>query len=146
LKDNYFIDKIKKHAIRVLTSRLKVLLILDYACTICGKLFSTQKSLTNHSSHHRGELTPFYFFTDVGHYTGLYAISLMDFLTKLRCLDTKSIDFHMKRADFQNWIRDIGGFTSLVRDLDQLMKRGLDGEALRVRLTTLLQRALQAVT
>ena len=123
-----------------------MLIILDYACTICGKLFSTQKSLTNHSSHHKGELKPFYFFNDVGNYTGLYAISLMDFYTKLRSLDTKSINFHMNRGDFQNWIRDIGGFTSLVRDLDQLTKRGLDGEALRVRLTTLLQRALQVAT
>ena len=123
-----------------------MLIVLDYACTVCGKLFSTQKSLTNHSSHHKGELTPFYFFIDVGHYTGVYAISLMDFYTKLRSLDKKSIDFHLKRGDFQNWIRDIGGFTSLVHDLDRLIKRGLDVEALRVRLITLLQRALQVAT
>ena len=120
-----------------------MLVIVNFACTICGKLFSTQKSLTNHSSHHKGDSTPFYFFNDLGQYTGLYAISLMDFYTKLRNLDTKSIDFHMNRGDFQNWIRDIGGFTALVHNMDQLMKRGLDGETLRVRLATLLQRALQ---
>ena len=120
--------------------------MLGYACTICGKLFSTQKSFTNHSSHHKGDSAPFYFFNDVGQYTGLYAISLMDFYIKLRSLDTKSIDFHMNRGDFQNWIRDIGDFTTLVHDLDQLMKRGLDRESLRVRLTALLERALQVST
>jgi len=120
--------------------------LLDNACTICGKTFSTQKSLTNHSSHHKGDSAAFYFFTDVGQYTGLYVTSLMDFYIKLPNLDTKSIDFHMNRGDFQNWIRDVGGFTSLVRDLDQLMKRALYGESLRVRLTALLQRALQAST
>jgi hypothetical protein len=120
-----------------------VLVILNYACTICGKLFSTQKSLTNHSSHHKGVLTPFYFFTDIGQYTGIYAVSLMDFYTKLRSVDIKSVDFHMNRGDFQHWIRDIGGFVSLVHDLDKLMKRGLDGESLRARLIALLQRALQ---
>ncbi len=119
---------------------------MNYACTKCGKLFLTQKSLTNHSSHHKGDLTPFYFFTDIGQYTGIYAISLMDLYIKLRSLEAKSINFHMNRGDFQNWIRDIGGFTSLVRNLDQLMKRGLDGESLRVRLTTLLKRALQVPT
>jgi hypothetical protein len=119
---------------------------LSYECATCGKVYSSQKSLANHSSHHKGNFTPFYFFSDIGQYTGTHAISLMDFYTKLRSLDTKSIDFHMNRGDFQNWIRDIGGFTSLVRDLDRLMKRGLDGESLRSRLTTRLQRALQVST
>lgn len=117
---------------------------MNYACTACGKVFSSQKSLANHSSHHKGNLTPFYFFTDIGQYTGIHAISLLDFYNKLRSLDAKSIDFHMNRGDFQNWIRDIGGFTSLVHDLDQLMKRGLDGESIRSRLNILLQRALRA--
>ena len=119
---------------------------MSYECATCGKVYSSQKSLANHSSHHKGNLTPFYFFTDIGQYTGTHAMSLMDFYTKLRRLDTKSIDFHMNRGDFQNWIRDIGGFTSLVRDLDRLMKRGLDGEYLRSRFIILLQRALQVST
>lgn len=119
---------------------------MSYECATCGKVFSTQKSLANHSSHHKGNLTPFYFFTDIGQYTGTHAISLMDFYNKLGSLDTKSIDFHMNRSDFQNWIRDMGGFTSLVRDLDQLIKRGLDGESLRFRLNTILQRALKVST
>ena len=93
--------------------------MLDYACTICGKTFSTQKSLTNHSSHHKGDSAALRArVTDVGQYTGLFATSLMDFYIKLPSLVTKSIDFHMNRGDFQNWIRDVGGFTSLVRDLD----------------------------
>lgn len=119
---------------------------MEYECTICGKLFTSQKSLTNHTSHHKGNLTPFYFFTDIGQYTGTHAISLMDFYNKLPSLDAKSIGFHVDRGDFQNWIRDIGGFTSLVHDLDQLMKRGLQGESLRSRLTVLFQRALQVST
>ena len=88
-------------------------------------------------------MTPFYFFTDIGQFTGTNAISLMDFYHKLPSLDAKSISFHMDRGDFQNWIRDIGGFTSLIHDLDQLMKRKLDDESLRSRLTALFQRALQ---
>jgi hypothetical protein len=119
---------------------------LEYECTVCGKLFTSQKSRTNHTSYHKGNLTPFYFFTDIGQYTGTHAISLMDFYNKLQSLDAKSIGFHVDRGDFQNWIRDIGGFTSLVHDLDQLMKRRLQGESLRSRLIVLFQKALQVST
>ena len=117
---------------------------MNYACERCGKIFSSEKSLINHASYHKSNITPFYFFTDIGQYTGNHAISLMDFSDILQNIDVLSIEFHLYRGDFQNWICDIGGYKSLVNDFDQLMKRGLKGEFLRSRLRVLIQRALRA--
>jgi hypothetical protein len=53
-------------------------------------------------SYERG----FHFFTAVGNYTGITAISVDEFASKLQIIPIESVRFHFKRKDFQEWIRD----------------------------------------
>jgi len=45
----------------------------------------------------------FYFFTSIGNYTGVRAISLEEFIEKIKEVDIKSLEFHLYRGDFQKW-------------------------------------------
>ncbi len=79
-------------------------------------------------------VAPFYFFIDVGHYTGLAAVSLPDFYAKVKRVDSRSLQFHLHRRDFQTWIMDFWQLTELVQDLDLITKKKLVGERLRQQL------------
>jgi hypothetical protein len=46
----------------------------------------------------------FYFFTSIGNYTGISADSLEEFMKKILEVNTKSLEFHLYRGDFQKWI------------------------------------------
>ena len=46
----------------------------------------------------------FYFYTDFNKPTGLVARSMQEFISVLKKVDLKSIEFHTKRKDFSNWI------------------------------------------
>ncbi len=61
----------------------------------------------------------FYFYVDYGKYTGKYAKSLEEFSEMLDKLDVRSIRFHLKRRDFQKWIKDLGD-TELAEILDEI--------------------------
>ncbi|HIE14868.1 TPA: hypothetical protein EYP70_06310 [Candidatus Bathyarchaeota archaeon] len=61
----------------------------------------------------------FYFYVDYGKYTGKYAKSLEEFSKMLDTLDARSIRFHLKRRDFQKWIKDLGD-TELSKILDEI--------------------------
>jgi len=45
----------------------------------------------------------FYFFTSIGNYTGMSAMSLEDFIQKIKEVNIKSLEFHLHRGDFQKW-------------------------------------------
>lgn len=47
----------------------------------------------------------FHFYSGVGNYTGITAISLSEFAMKLKIIPVESITFHFNRKDFQNWIK-----------------------------------------
>ena len=51
----------------------------------------------------------FRFSRGIGDYTGQVALSLEDFAEMLRWVDSKSVDFHMERRDFEKWVRYIFG-------------------------------------
>ncbi len=61
----------------------------------------------------------FFFYEDIGKPTGDFAVSLSDLCSKINKVDAKSLSFHMKRGDFENWVRDIISDTELA---DQLRK------------------------
>ncbi len=62
----------------------------------------------------------FHFCTDGGYYTGISALSLCDFIEKLKTIDEDSIDFHIKRRDFQKWVRDVFGDEELAWAIDRI--------------------------
>ena len=77
----------------------------------------------------------FYFSRGIGDYTGQVAMSLADFGEMLQTVDSKSIDFHMGRKDFENWVRNIFGDEELADSISR--RRVFQGENLRKELTTL---------
>ncbi|MGD6853366.1 MAG: hypothetical protein ACQCN6_15005 [Candidatus Bathyarchaeia archaeon] len=68
----------------------------------------------------------FHFCTDGGHYTGISAVSLCDFMEKLKTIHEDSIDFHLKRRDFQKWARDVFGDEELAWEFDRVSDSGGD--------------------
>jgi len=85
----------------------------------------------------------FYFYVDLGQYTGKYARSLKEFAEIVRKVEAKSLKFHLVRGDFQSWIRDLG-YPELALTLDELKKLKLDDEELRNRIYESVKKELAA--
>ncbi|MFQ6074780.1 MAG: DUF5752 family protein [Candidatus Bathyarchaeia archaeon] len=73
----------------------------------------------------------FYFFTETDAYTGIYASSLEEFCRVIKTIDLESIEFHVSRGDFENWVRDVLEDSQLASRIGEIRKRGLSGEDLR---------------
>ena len=73
----------------------------------------------------------FYFFTSIGNYTGRFARCLEEFLSVIKDVDAESIDFHLKRGDFERWIRNGIGDGELAERVGKLRDAGLKGDDLR---------------
>ena len=72
----------------------------------------------------------FYFYTNYGKYTGTYARSLEEFAETLEKISVESIRFHLRRGDFQVWIRDLGD-PELAETLDRIDEPNLNDRELR---------------
>lgn len=83
----------------------------------------------------------FYFFTDIGKYSGKFAASLTDFCNKLERIDIRSVDFHFQRRDFQKWIRKTIGDVHLANELNKIEK-SIQGEELRTKIYQTVMRRL----
>jgi alpha-amylase len=75
----------------------------------------------------------FHFFTSIGVYTGETAISLEHFTKEIQTIPLESIQFHIKRGDFQEWIASILGDEELAEAIGRI-EAGLSGEPLRKRI------------
>jgi hypothetical protein len=80
----------------------------------------------------------FHFFTDIGQYTGKSAVSLTEFSEELKTVSMKAIEFHFKRKDFEQWIKETLGDEYLANGIDRIDK-SIKGEALR----TAIQRTVK---
>ncbi|MBS7614318.1 hypothetical protein KEJ18_01075 [Candidatus Bathyarchaeota archaeon] len=72
----------------------------------------------------------FYFYKGIGQPTGITADSLNDFCEKLKTLDTKIIEFHTERGDFEAWVSSLGDL-ELAKRLKVIRGTNLSGELLR---------------
>jgi len=72
----------------------------------------------------------FYFYYELDQYSGVHADNLNDFANKIPNLDTKCLDFHLSRGDFEKWIHSLGD-VELSRKLELLRLKRLSGENLR---------------
>jgi len=79
----------------------------------------------------------FHFFTSIGMYTGETAISLEHFTGEIQTIALESVEFHIKRGDFQKWIAGTLGDGELAEEIGW-MEENLSGEALRKRLLSVL--------
>ena len=108
-----------------------------------GKIESAKKGESLNVSRILRELTKneaFYFFTSLGDYTGEYAISLGDFVRKIKEVDIKSIEFHLSRGDFENWFTQTLEDKELAQEIRNLQKQNLTGESLRQKLHSTVSR------
>jgi hypothetical protein len=64
----------------------------------------------------------FYFYEDVGRPTGDSAISLTDFCSKINTAAPASLSFHLKRGDFESWMKNALGDIELASRIAKLRK------------------------
>jgi hypothetical protein len=86
----------------------------------------------------------FYFYRALGSPTGAAARNLPDFLGILNTIDVTSLQFHLARGDFENWLKMLGDET-LAKEIITLKQRNLRGEDLRVRLVDTVKARLDSL-
>jgi hypothetical protein len=85
----------------------------------------------------------FYFFTSIGNYTGQNAASLDEFLLRIKAINTKSLEFHLYREDFERWIAYTSGDAELAEEIKSLRDIKVIGTAVRDRLYFIVSRHLK---
>jgi uncharacterized membrane-anchored protein YjiN (DUF445 family) len=81
----------------------------------------------------------FYFFTSIGNYTGENAASLEEFLEKLKTVNSKSLEFHLYRGDFERWIAETLEDKELAERIGKIRSSSLLGEKIRERLYSIVK-------
>lgn len=81
----------------------------------------------------------FQFYLEIGKPAGLAAKSITEFYRAVSQVDVASLDFHLKRGDFENWVISAFNETALAEELAQMKKGGIKGEPLREKLATTLK-------
>jgi predicted metal-dependent hydrolase len=85
----------------------------------------------------------FYFYSDIGNYTGKSAASLKEFAENVEAVDVKSLTFHLRRGDFESWITEVLKDEELAKQVrDELRATNLKGEDLRNRLRSIVTACL----
>jgi hypothetical protein len=72
----------------------------------------------------------FHFYTAIEEPTGQAAGSAQEFLEKLQTLDIRSVEFHARRGDFENWFRFLGD-GKLAAQIADIARKPLSAEELR---------------
>ena len=73
----------------------------------------------------------FQFYTEIGKPTGFAAKSLKDFYEIVKQVTIDSLEFHLYRGDFENWIRTACNDAAFADELASMKKAQLKGENLR---------------
>lgn len=76
----------------------------------------------------------FQFYLDVGRPLAVSARSIKEFYDVVNTVDADSLEFHLGRGDFENWVKTAIGDGLLARELEALRREGLKGEVLRKQL------------
>ncbi len=82
---------------------------------------------------------PFYFYEDIGRYTGILASSLETLIEAISIVDVRSLEFHLYRRDFERWIRDVIQTPILAEELRAIRGMMLRGEPLRAALLEIVK-------
>jgi len=75
----------------------------------------------------------FHFYADIGKPLDAFATSLGDFCDKIQKVDSSSIEFHVRRGDFEAWFTSIGD-VELTRKTLLVREQKMLGEDLRRKL------------
>ena len=83
----------------------------------------------------------FYFYEAIGKPTGESARSLSDFLEKIKTVKLESLQFHLQRKDFQNWIEKTLGDSNLARKIERISPS--NDEVLRTKIQSNVESRLK---
>jgi predicted transcriptional regulator len=86
----------------------------------------------------------FRFYSAVGQATGASAGSLKEFYETIKTIDAGSLEFHLYREDFTNWVQDVVKDEVLATDLENVRQSELRGESLRKRLAAAIEKRYDA--
>jgi len=88
---------------------------------------------------------PFLFYTGKGkkYYTGTMAWTLKGFIQALRKINMKALRFHIKRGDFERWMRDSLHDEVLAEKIRELRTSGLKENELRRLMIKILEKRFQ---
>src|SRR6266540_1414667 len=86
----------------------------------------------------------FYFYRAMDAPTGAAARSLPDLLGIVNTIDITSLQFHLGRGDFENWVKMLGD-NMLAKQLAGLKEKKLRGEQLRSELVGTLKSRLDTL-
>lgn len=73
----------------------------------------------------------FNFYVSVDKPLGFYASSLIEFYRQIKQVTTDSIEFHLYRGDFENWLSDALKDSELAKTVGNLKTEEMKGEPLR---------------
>lgn len=78
--------------------------------------------------------TGFRFYYGIDQPSGFTAESLQEFYKIVKMITMESVEFHLYRGDFTNWLRNACKDAELAGEFDAAKAAGLNGEELRKRL------------
>lgn len=73
----------------------------------------------------------FQFYNGIGQPTGSSAATLREFFTQISNANVASLEFHLYRGDFENWVREAVNDPLYANELTKIKKTNLKGEDLR---------------
>jgi alpha-amylase len=84
----------------------------------------------------------FYFYRVTGEYTGFAAHSIREFIEILEKVPGDSILYHLRKGDYQSWLRIIFGLDTIADKLDELAKQQIDAETTRKEIIKTIRKEL----
>jgi hypothetical protein len=119
------------------------ILLSEYCNLISGaKIMEKSESVLKPVSADKA----FYFFTSIGNYTGKSASSLKEFAEKVKEVDLKSLDFHLRRGDFEKWASGVLKDEELAKQLNELRETSLQSDNLREQLHSIIWQRISQLT
>ena len=82
----------------------------------------------------------FKFYSAVGEPTGAVARSLKEFYETIKTIDAASLEFHLYREDFTNWVQAVVKDEVLATELENVRQSELRGESLRKRIVSVIEK------
>ena len=76
----------------------------------------------------------------MGNYTGESAASLEEFVKKVREVDSKSLEFHFYRGDFEKWVGQVLVDMRLAEEIRNLRNVNVAGDDLQARLYSVVSK------
>jgi len=84
----------------------------------------------------------FHFYVDIGKPLDAFATSLGDFSEKIQKVDLGSIEFHIRRGDFEAWFKSLGDI-ELARKTLLAREQKMSGEELRKKLHEIIRKRFE---